>query len=46
MIADIGTAARPSPALKIASAAIYGDLALHQSVTLPLQPNTMGKHKR
>jgi hypothetical protein len=36
MIADIGTAARPAPALKIASAAIYGDLASNQSVTLPL----------
>ncbi len=46
MIADIGTAARPAPALKIASAAIYGDLALHQSVTLPIQPNTLGKRKR
>ena len=35
-----------APALKIASAAIYGDLASHQSVTLPLQPNTLGKGKR
>ena len=43
MIADIGNAARPAPALKIASAAIYGDLASYQSVTLPLQPNTLGK---
>jgi hypothetical protein len=46
MIADIGTAARPAPALKIAGAAIYGDLASHQSVTSPLQPNTLGKRKR
>ena len=36
MIADIGTAARPAPALKIASATIYGELASHQSVTLPI----------
>jgi hypothetical protein len=37
---------RPAPALNIASASIYGDLALHQSVTLPIQPNTLGKRKR
>jgi hypothetical protein len=46
MIADIGTAVSPAPALKIASTGIYGDLALHQSVTSPFQPNTMGKRKR
>jgi hypothetical protein len=46
MITNIGTSVRPAPALKIASDAIYGDLALHQSVTLPLQPNTLGKRKR
>jgi hypothetical protein len=43
MIADIGIAARPAHALKLASAAIYGDLASHQSVTLSLQPTTLGK---
>ncbi len=45
MIADIGTAARSTPAIKIASAAIYGDLASYQSVTLPLQPNALGHRK-
>ena len=35
-----------APALKIASAAIYVDLASHQSVNLLLQPNTLGKRMR
>ena len=46
MIADLGTAARPAPALQIATAAIYGDLASLQSVTVPLQPNTLTHRKR
>jgi hypothetical protein len=42
MIADIGTAARSAPAIKIASAAIYGDLASYQSFTLPLSTLSEG----
>ena len=46
MIADIGTAARPArpaPAIQITTAVIYDDLVSLQSVTLPLQPNTLSK---